>query len=242
MSNIREEKNNNKPFVSAVIVSAGSSSRMGGINKQLLNICDMPVIAHSIKAFSECDLIDEIVVVTRKSDIIMINEVISEYDLKKVKSVIIGGETRQISVLNGVEETSENADFIAIHDGARPLVTEKVIIDTLTCAFDCGAATTGVKVIDTIKCVDNDERIISTPDRTALRAVQTPQIFDKKLYLNAVKNVANSKDFTDDCKLIEAYGKSVKIVDGDYENIKITTPNDIVVAEAYLLKRGVNNA
>lgn len=241
MSDIREEKNN-KPFVSAVIVSAGSSSRMGGINKQLLNICDMPVIAHSIKAFSECDLIDEIVVVTRKSDIININEVISKYDLKKVKSVVVGGETRQISVLNGVEETSENADFIAIHDGARPLVTEKVIFDTLTCAFDCGAATTGVKVIDTIKCVDNDEKIISTPDRTVLRAVQTPQIFDKKLYLNAVKNVANSKDFTDDCKLIEAYGKSVKIVDGDYENIKITTPNDIVVAEAYLLKRGVNNA
>lgn len=242
MSDIREEKNNKKPFVSAVIVSAGSSSRMGGINKQLLNICGMPVIAHSIKAFSDCGFIDEIVVVTRKSDIPNINEVISKYDLKKVKSVVVGGETRQISVLNGVEETSENADFIAIHDGARPLVTEKVIIDTLTCAFDCGAAATGVKVVDTIKCVDNDEKIISTPDRTVLRAVQTPQIFDKKLYLNAVKNVANSKDFTDDCKLIEAYGKSVKIVDGDYENIKITTPNDIVVAEAYLLKRGVNNA
>ena len=241
MSDTREEKKNNKPFVSAVIVSAGSSSRMGGINKQFLNICGMPVIAHSVKAFSDCDFIDEIVVVTRKNEIQKITEIICEYGLKKVKSVVAGGETRQISVLNGVKETSKNADYIAVHDGARPLVTEKVIFDTLTCAFDCEAAATGVKVVDTIKCVDNDENIISTPDRAALRAVQTPQIFNKKLYLNAVENVANSKDFTDDCKLIEAYGKSVKIVDGDYENIKITTPNDIVVAEAYLSKRGVSN-
>ncbi len=241
MSDTREEKKNNKSFVSAVIVSAGSSSRMGGINKQFLNICGMPVIAHSVKAFSDCDFIDEIVVVTRKPDIQKITEIICEYGLKKVKSVVVGGETRQISVLNGVKETSDNADYIAVHDGARPLVTEKVIFDTLTSAFDCEAAATGVKVVDTIKCVDNDENIISTPDRAALRAVQTPQIFNKKLYLNAVENVANSKDFTDDCKLIEAYGKSVKIVDGDYENIKITTPNDIVVAEAYLSKRGVSN-
>ena len=122
---------NKKPFVSAVIVSAGSSSRMGGINKQFLKIGGIPVIAHSAKAFSNCDFIDEIVIVTRASDIDEVNKIIRDYNLSKVVSVVMGGETRQLSVLSGVKEISSDADFIAIHDGARPLVTEKVIIDTL---------------------------------------------------------------------------------------------------------------
>lgn len=233
-----EEKMNKKPFVSAVIVSAGSSSRMGGINKQFLKIGGIPVIAHSAKAFSNCDFIDEIVIVTRASDIDEVNKIIRDYNLSKVVSVVMGGETRQLSVLSGVKEISSDADFIAIHDGARPLVTEKVIIDTLNCAIESNAATTGVKVVDTIKCVDEKENIIDTPDRTFLRAVHTPQIFKKDLYLDAVNNVPNSKDFTDDCKLIEAYGHKVKIVNGDYKNIKITTPSDIELATYYLSKRG----
>lgn len=242
MSTICEEKMNNKPFVSAVIVSAGSSSRMGGINKQFLNICNMPVLAWSIQAFSQSIFVDEIVVVTREKDIAEVEKLIADYSLKKVKAVVVGGETRQLSVLNGVAITNEKAEYIAIHDGARPLVSERVILDTLNCAIEYGAATTGVKVVDTIKCVDENEDIVSTPNRAVLRAVQTPQIFKKELYLDAIRHVENSKDFTDDCKLIEAYGKSVKIVDGDYENIKITTPNDIVVAECYLLRRGESNA
>ncbi len=242
MTFISEEKMNKKPFVSAVIVSAGSSSRMGGINKQFLKICGLPVIAHSIKAFQNCDLIDEIVVVTRQSDIVDVNNIVSDYKFSKVVAVVNGGETRQLSVLNGIKLISNSAEYIAIHDGARPLVTEKVIIDTLNCAIEHNAATTGVKVIDTIKCVDENENIINTPDRTSLRAVQTPQIFKKDLYISAVENVPNSKDFTDDCKLIEAYGHKVKIVDGNYENIKITTPSDIEIATYYLSKRGEKNA
>lgn len=242
MTFISEEKMNKKPFVSAVIVSAGSSSRMGGINKQFLKICGLPVIAHSIKSFQNCDLIDEIVVVTRESDIVDVNNIISDYKFSKVVAVVNGGETRQLSVLNGIKEISSSADFIAIHDGARPLVTEKIIVDTLNCAIECKAATTGVKVIDTIKCVDENENIVDTPNRAFLRAVQTPQIFSKELYLNAVENVPNSKDFTDDCKLIEAYGYKVKVVDGDYKNIKITTPSDIEIATYHISKRGENNA
>ncbi len=224
-------------FVSAVIVSAGNSTRMGGINKQFLEIDGVPVIAHSIKAFQESDLIDEIVIVTRYEDIKTINELVRKYGFSKVNSVVCGGETRQKSVLNGIDCISDKADFIAIHDGARPLVTEKVIKNTLEVAIKTGAATTGVNVIDTIKCVDDNSVILSTPDRAFLRAVQTPQIFNKTLYLDAVSKVENSDDFTDDCKLIEAFGHKVTIVDGDYANIKITTPNDVIVAQAYFSKR-----
>lgn len=241
MTFISEEKMNNKPFVSAVIVSAGNSSRMGGINKQFLSICGIPVIAHSIKAFQDCAFINEIVIVTRDIDIDNVKRVIKDYNFTKAVAVVCGGETRQLSVLNGMKEINTSADFVAIHDGARPLVTEKVILDTLSCAIEFNAATTGVKVVDTIKSVDENEDIVDTPNRAFLRAVQTPQIFNKELYLNAVNNVPNSKGFTDDCKLIEAFGHKVKIVDGDYENIKITNPSDIEIATYYLSKRRENN-
>ncbi len=224
-------------FVSAVIVSAGNSSRMGGINKQFLEIGNMSVIARSIKAFQDCSHIDEIVVVTRAADIEAIRETVEKYGFSKVAKIVEGGATRQLSVYNGVCACYEKADFVAIHDGARPLVTEKVIADTLSMAIDCGVATTGVRVKDTLKVVNELNDIISTPDRSVMRAVQTPQIFSKSLYLNAVENVPNSKDFTDDCMLIEANGGTVKFVDGDYENIKITTPEDIALAESYLARR-----
>lgn len=229
-------------FVSAVIVSAGNSSRMGGINKQFLEINNIPVIAHTIKVFEASDLIDEIVVVTRECDIDSIKNLVSQYGFKKVSSVVKGGETRQLSVYNGVVATSDNTDFVAIHDGARPLVTEKVIADTLYKAFEFGVAATGVKVKDTVKQVNDNDDIVMTPDRAYLRFIQTPQVFNKSLYLDAVNTVENSRDFTDDCMLIEAYGKIVKFVDGDYENIKITTPEDVELALNYLNKRRDNNA
>lgn len=224
-------------FVSAVIASAGNSSRMGGINKQFLEFGNMSVIARSIKAFQDCSFINEIVVVTRATDINTIEEIVKKYDFSKVSAVVEGGETRQLSVYNGVCACSQKSDFVAIHDGARPLVTEKVIKDTLSAAIDYGAATTGVKVKDTLKVVNDLNDIISTPDRSVMRAVQTPQIFSRQMYLKAVNNVPYSKDFTDDCMLIEADGGIVKFVDGDYENIKITTPEDIALAECYLARR-----
>ena len=232
----------NNKFVSAVIVSAGNSSRMGGVNKQFLDINDIPVIAHTIKVFDNSDLIDEIIVVTRESDIDGVVNLISHYGFKKVSAVVKGGETRQLSVYNGVISTSKNAGFVAIHDGARPLVTEKVISDTLNTAFESGAAATGVKVKDTVKQVNDSDDIVATPDRAYLRFIQTPQIFEKKMYLDAVNSVENSRNFTDDCMLIEAYGKTVKFVDGDYENIKITTPEDVDLALNYLNRRSDNDA
>ena len=235
MSKVTE---NEKKYVSAVIVSAGNSTRMGGINKQFLEIKGVPVLIHTLQVFDKSDFIDEIVVVTRESDIEDVKALITSHNISKVSSVVKGGETRQISVLNGVVSTSDNADYVAIHDGARPLVTSKVIDDTLEQAFLYGAAATGVRVKDTVKQVNDSNDIVATPDRSYLRFIQTPQIFDKSLYIDAVNTVENSKDFTDDCMLIEAYGKTVKFVDGDYENIKITTPEDVELAESYLKRRG----
>lgn len=236
MSNITEKENR---FVSAVVVSAGNSTRMGGVNKQFLEINGISVLVHTLMVFENMDAIDEIVVVTRESDIEDVKFLVEKYGINKVSKVVKGGETRQLSVLSGVSSVSEIADFVAIHDGARPLVTEKVVLDTLNQAFESGAAATGVKVKDTVKQVNDDNDIIATPDRNYLRFIQTPQIFDKVLYLDAVNTVENSKDFTDDCMLVEAYGKTVKFVDGDYENIKITTPEDVELAENYLRRRGV---
>lgn len=224
-------------FVSAVIVSAGNSTRMGGVNKQFLELDNMAVIAHSIKAFENCNAIDEIVVVTREEDILEIRTLCEKYGFKKVTSVVSGGATRQKSVYNGVVSTSDNADIIAIHDGARPLVTNDAILDTLEAAIEWGAATTGVRVKDTVKKINEFGEIVGTPDRSVLRFVQTPQIFKKALYIEAVSTVENSAEFTDDCMLIEAFGRVVKFVDGDYENIKITTPEDVVIAESYLKRR-----
>ena len=229
-------------FVSAVIVSAGNSTRMGGINKQFLEINDIPVIAHTINAFDKLDVINEIVVVTRECDIADVKSLIEKYNFKKVSTVVPGGETRQLSVYNGVINTSDSADYVAIHDGARPLVSDKVIVNTLNNAFEFDAAATGVKVKDTVKVVDDYDNIVDTPDRTYMRFIQTPQIFKKSLYIDAVNSVENSKNFTDDCMLIEAYGKKVKFVDGDYENIKITTPEDVELAENYIKRKGNNNA
>ncbi len=234
MSKITENVNK---VVSAVIVSAGNSTRMGGINKQFLKLDGAPVIANTINMFQKCPMIDEIIIVTRESDIDEIAKLVEKYNFSKVFNIVCGGETRQLSVYEGVTATSNIADLVVIHDGARPLVTLKVIEETIKVAAEYGAAATGVKVKDTVKVVDDNDNIIDTPDRAYMRFIQTPQVFDKKLYLDAVNTVENSKDFTDDCMLIEAFGKTVKFVDGDYENIKITTPEDIELAENYLNRR-----
>lgn len=229
---------NRKKYVSAVIVSAGNSTRMGGINKQFLEIKGIPVLIHTLLAFDKTESIDEIVIVTRESDIDDVKSLVALHGIKKVSKIVKGGESRQISVLNGVVSTSDEAGIVAIHDGARPLVTERVINNTLEQAVLFGAAATGVKVKDTVKQVNDNNDIVATPDRNYLRFIQTPQIFDKLLYLDAVNTVEDSNNFTDDCMLIEAYGKIVKYVDGDYENIKITTPEDVELAESYLKRRG----
>ncbi|MCH5190867.1 MAG: 2-C-methyl-D-erythritol 4-phosphate cytidylyltransferase [Oscillospiraceae bacterium] len=220
-------------FVSAVIVCAGSSSRMGGINKQFLNIKGVPVVARSISAFEHSPLIDEIIIVTRDEDREEIQNIIGKYALTKVKKLVSGGANRQQSVLNGVSACSACSDFLAIHDGARPLIDADTIERTVKEAFSVGAAAAGVRVKDTVKAVDENGIVLNTPDRNFLRLVQTPQVFSRQLYLDAVKKAEKGVEYTDDCMLVEAYGHSVKIVDGSYKNIKITTLEDIIAAEGF---------
>lgn len=228
------------PFVSAIIVAAGNSTRMGGVNKQFLLIDGVPVLIKTLRAFSDCALISEIIISAREQDIPDIYAMIKEFDIGKVKTIVKGGETRQKSVFNAIECSSLNCDYLSIHDGARPLVTNKIIEDTILSSFNYGAAAAAVRVKDTIKVVNENSIITGTPERSQLWAVQTPQVFNKKLYLDAMSNVAGSESFTDDCKLIEDFGYNVHIVEGSYENIKITTPEDVIIAEAFI-NRGEND-
>lgn len=219
----------------AIILAAGNGTRMkADKSKLLLEINGKTVIERTVNTFSNIADIDDIIVVVRETDIPLYENVLSKYNI----SYCIGGSTRQESVSNAVE-TVDDADMLIIHDGARPLVTENEISNTLRVAQEKGAAAVGVRVKDTIKVVDKNNKIIDTPERSSLIAIQTPQIFKFDKYIEAMKLAKEQgKDFTDDCKLLENAGEDVFVVDGEYTNIKITTPEDIPVAESILNARG----
>lgn len=203
-------------------------------SKLFLPIFGKTVIEHTVDVFDSLDEINRVIVVCREQDLDEMKRLISSENI----SFVIGGDTRQESVKNAVNSI-ENCDYILIHDGARPLITEKTILSALNKAIETGAAAAGVFVKDTIKIVDKNRIIIDTPDRSQLIAVHTPQIFDFSLYKKACeKALAQGKDFTDDCCLMENMGYNVHITDSDYSNIKITTPDDLPLAEALLKKRG----
>ena len=218
----------------AIILGAGAGTRMkSDKNKMLIDIMGKAVIERSVETFNAIADIDEIIVTAREQEI---EKYIELLDYDNV-TFVIGGDTRQQSVFNAVE-TIEEADLIVIHDGARPFVKEEDIEKTIRAAMEFGAVAVGVPVKDTIKVVDGDNMVVDTPDRSTLFAVQTPQTFRFELYKNAMeKAIEDSKVFTDDCGLVEYYGAKVKMVEGDYSNIKITTPDDISLAENILLKR-----
>ena len=226
-------------FVSAVIVAAGGSVRMGiADSKQFIPLLSRPAIEYTQKAVQKCHLIKEIVIVCREQDNDRINKIIELNGFSKVSKLVKGGDSRADSVRNGIGACSENAKYYAIHDGARPLITVEEIERVVEAAFDTGAATLGTSVKDTIKVVDGFNNIESTPIRSQLRAVQTPQVFERDLYRFALENAGdNLINFTDDCSLIENMGGEVLVVKGNEENIKLTTPIDIVIAESILKSR-----
>ncbi len=226
--NIAVNKNSNEKSVSAIIVAAGTSSRMHGIDKQLLEIGGMPVIARAVSAFQNADLVNEIVIVTREDIIEAVKELAVKYNFTKVKSVVVGGSTRQESVFNGIKECS--CDFIAIHDGARPFTSQEVIRKTIEKAFQKGCAAAAITAKDTVKIADSNNLITQTVNRDTVRLMQTPQVFNLNAYINAMNTVPNSKDFTDDCMLMEKAGYEVYTVESSPLNIKITTREDIVIA------------
>lgn len=225
----------NEKFVSAVVVAAGSSTRMkSDISKQLLKIGDKTVLQHTVSAFERSGIVDEIIIVCPENDIENFKLLFSDSNVKIPVKFTIGGSTRQKSVGNGVSIVSESCGVIAIHDGARPLVKPADIQRVIEDATTFGAAALAVPVKDTVKLVENAV-VESTPPRDKLFIIQTPQVFDKSTYIKAYqKAVSDGNDFTDDCQLIESVGGKVHITVGDYTNIKITTAEDIAVAETFL--------
>lgn len=219
---------------SAIIVSAGAASRMNGINKQFALINGIETVGHSMLAFQKCESIAEIVVVTRENDIDRIKDIAEKLSVSKLSAVTTGGDSRQESVIAGLKKISDDTKFISIHDGARPLVNPLHIEKTIADARIFGGASLGVPVKDTIKIV-NDGLITDTPPRRFLYITQTPQVFKKSIYYEGVNFAReHSLDFTDDCQLVEAIGIKVCMTNGDYKNIKITTPEDLAIAEAII--------
>ena len=222
----------------AIIVAAGSSSRMQGTDKQLVELLGCPVIIHSIKAFENCDFIDNIVIVTRQDLQLKIQNLVTEYNIKKVTDIIVGGSNRAQSVINGLA-VARDSEYVLIHDGARPLITKEIINNTLSAAKMYGAAIPTVPVKDTLKIVDSSGRVQTTPERKTLMAVQTPQCFKTSVIADAIAtNTQNLNTITDDSMFVENVGGTVYTVEGSYENIKITTMEDLNFAENILKNRG----
>ena len=221
-------KTGNQQKVGVVIVAAGSSQRMGGADKVLALLGGKPILARVVDAFQGCNPIDQIVIVLSEQNLERGKQLVAEQGWSKVTDVCAGGRRRQDSVAAGLSRLS-NCDWIIIHDGARPLVTVDLINRGLEAAKETGAAVAAVPVTDTIKLAGDDRIVHQTPPRQNLWAVQTPQVFDIKIITEAYSE-ANG-DVTDDASLVEQLGYRVKIYMGSYDNIKITTPDDLALAE-----------
>ena len=216
----------------AVIVAAGTASRMGGIDKVMAPLQGEPMIVRTVRQFQNCDAVSEIVIVTREDLIQPITNLCKDMD--KVMAVVVGGKSRQESVNLGLNSLSGKVKLAAVHDGARPLITWQVIDRTVRAANTYGAAAPAIPVKDTIKVVEGYV-VKNTPDRDTLRAIQTPQVFDFDILRGALKKAAeDGASVTDDCSAVERLGLTVKIVEGDERNMKVTTPMDLKIAEMLL--------
>ncbi|MCL2081208.1 MAG: 2-C-methyl-D-erythritol 4-phosphate cytidylyltransferase [Oscillospiraceae bacterium] len=228
------KKNKQKrPHVTAVIAAAGSSSRMGGGDKLFSLIAGTPVIALTLLAFEQCVDITDIVVAASSESIVPIGDICKEYGVTKAVTVLRGGETRAESVYKALLNAPPEAEFAAIHDGARPLVRPSLISEVVRCAVKHGAAMPIVPLKDTVKLMDG-AAVISTPERGSLGAAQTPQVFELGLIKGAL---TKSMDVTDDAQAVERLGKRIQSVPGDEANIKITVPEDLLFAEALIASR-----
>ena len=238
--NIRRlfRKKQKEPHCSVVVVAAGSSERMGS-DKMLMTLGAKPVIIRTLMAFQQSPLVDDIVVVTRQEKIMGLADMIKLYDISKVTQVISGGATRMESALAGVSAVKEGAKLIAIHDGARPLVTQGVIRRVVEAANEHMAAVPAVPCVDTLKQVNQEGVVIGSVDRSSVVRVQTPQVFDADLIKGALSRaVEKNLPLTDDCSAMEMMGVKTYVVEGDAGNIKLTEPDDMILAEAILKNRG----
>ncbi len=218
----------NEQQVGAIIVAAGSSQRMGGLDKVLALLGGKPILAWAVNAFQRCNLIDQIVVVASKQSLGRCQQLVAEQGWSKVTDICAGGRRRQDSVAAGLSRLN-HCRWVVIHDGARPLVTEDLIERGLEAARETGAAVAAVPVTDTIKVAGDDRTVRQTPPRQNLRAVQTPQVFRFDIITEAYRQA--KAEVTDDASLVEQLGYKVKLYTGSYDNIKITTLDDLALAE-----------
>lgn len=219
-------------YCGAVIVAAGSASRMGGIDKVMAPLGGEPMILRTVRAFEDCEAVKEIVIVTREDLMGPIAELCSGFT--KIRSVVQGGSSRQESVKLGLLAFSKEVRLAAVHDGARPLVSGELIDKVIRAAHSYGAAAPAIPVKDTIKIFEGGF-IAATPDRSTLRAVQTPQVMDRDLLLGALEKAEQEGTaLTDDCSAVEHIGMRVRLVEGEERNLKVTTPLDLKIAELLL--------
>lgn len=219
-----------------VIVAAGTGSRMNmGINKQFIKLEGKEIIAYTIEKFYNNSNIEDIVVVVKEDESEFFKkEILDKYNFKNIK-IAYGGKERQDSVYNGLKLLDKKCDVVLIHDGARPFVSDKIIDNCIEEVKEHKAIVVGVPVKDTIKIIDNDKNIVDTPNRSVLWAVQTPQTFDYNILIDAYKDAFKSGFYgTDDAMLVERIGYKVKMVEGSYNNIKITTQEDLSVGSQIL--------
>ena len=223
-----------KNNICAVIVAAGSGKRMGAKeNKVFLNLFDKPILAYTLETFQQCKSIDSIVLVTRECDIGLCQNIISRYNITKTENIVVGGTTRQQSVYNGLNKVCKNTDIVVIHDGARALIEKNQIEETIKYAKEYGASAVGVKCKDTLKQIDQNGFIANTINREVTYNIQTPQTFRADVIRQAYENAEKTGFIgTDDCSLVENIGGAIRIIDGDYTNIKVTTPDDLPIAQA----------
>lgn len=228
----------------AVILAAGSSLRMEGISKIFAEINDMPVIIRSAMAFEQCDKIEKIIIVARQEDIADISTLCRENYIHKLSKIVAGGDSREKSVLAGLLELPSDCALVAIHDGARPLIEPDNIEEVFAQAELCSGALLGVPVKDTVKEVSRDGFVVATRPRDNLYFAQTPQVFSPNLLRDAINSAAaDGLKFTDDSSYVEYYLKKlgvechINMVTGSYENIKITTPEDLLIAQAIVSSR-----
>ncbi|MDO4438828.1 MAG: 2-C-methyl-D-erythritol 4-phosphate cytidylyltransferase [Eubacteriales bacterium] len=240
----KKNRKDRKKTVTAIVLAAGSGSRMNSsVKKQYMEIKNVPVIIHTLRAFEKSKYIDQVVLVVGENDIQFALDMCIKYEIRKVKNIVEGGNMRFRSVYKGLCEVPPETTHVMIHDGARPLISQEIIKDIYYAMSEYKAAIVGVPVKDTIKTIDRDGFTDETLDRSALYAVQTPQAFEYELIMKAYENLfktieiyhSDENMITDDAVIVENMSDTrVKIIKGDYKNIKITTPEDLVLAEAFL--------
>ena len=243
LDKLRRVQAGGRPFCTMIVPAAGSAARMGGGDKLMMELEGVPVLVRTLRALDAAQLVDEIIIATREDRLLEVADLCRRCGLRKPVRVVQGGENRTQSVLAAACEADAKAQFIAVHDGARPLVLPEDVDAVIRFACQTHAAAPALPVTDSVKTADETGRVTGTPDRSTLFAVQTPQVFQADVLKAALQSAAEAKlPLTDDCAAVERLGKQVYLLPGNPENIKITRPLDLAVAAAILRQREERNA